>query len=352
MSKFLCDNAKSIKSYVPGEQPQGRSFIKLNTNESPFALPVSVQCEIAREAERLQLYPDPQTTILNDALASQFNLQPNNFVTTNGSDEALAFIALAFCRGKKVMFPDVTYGFYSSICHLYNIDYVQPKLSEDFTINFNDYKDADVIFLANPNAQTGIAVKANKICELLKENENRLIVVDEAYVDFGGQSVISLVNEYDNLIVVRTMSKSLSLAGGRIGYSVSNVELANDIMSVKNSFNPYSVNRMSIVAGTYALKSQKYFDECNANIVSLRNEVTSKLIELGFDVLPSSANFVLAKNSSISGGTLKKALQDMGILVRHFEDVRLQDYVRITIGSGDEMNTLIECTQKILENTL
>lgn len=349
MSRFICEDIKKIRSYVPGEQPKNKKYIKLNTNESPYDAPKAVVKAALREAEQIKLYSDPTTSDLNAALARFHSVSADNIITGNGSDEILAFIMHAFCRGKKVMFPDVTYGFYESLCTLYGVEFSTSPLNKDFTVDFEGYKKAEVVFLANPNAQTGISVTAGRLIDFIRFNKNRLVIVDEAYVDFGGQTVAPLVKDCDNLIVVRTFSKSRSLAGGRLGYALGGKELIAELSAVKFSFNPYSVNRMTLAAGVAAIESSYYYDDCVKKIVATREKVTAELKSLGFEVLPSSANFILAKHHAIGGALLKDKLMGAGILVRHFGQDRIKDYIRVTIGSDKEMKAFIDAVKTIGE---
>lgn len=348
MSRFICEDLKGIESYVPGEQPKDKKYIKLNTNESPYEVPKTVLKAVAAQAEMLNLYSDPTAADLNNALAKFHNVSADNIITTNGSDEILAFIMYAFCRGKKVMFPDVTYGFYSSLCKLYNVQYSEVPLNNDFTVDLEGYKKADVVFLANPNAQTGVSIPGGRLIDFIRFNKNRLVVVDEAYVDFGGQTVAPFIKDCDNLIVVRTFSKSRSLAGGRLGYALASKELTGELNSIKFSFNPYSVNRMTLAAGVAALGSYYYFDDCVKKIVATRDIVTKELTALGFEVIPSAANFVLARHGSIKGAELKTKLMEKGILVRHFGSKRISDYIRVTIGSQKEMKAFLIAVSQII----
>ena len=351
MSRFICEDLKGLEEYTPGEQPTGRKYIKLNTNESPYPVPKAVIRGALEEAKKLNLYSDPAAAQLTAAIARFHSVSEDNILVTNGSDEVLAFIAQCYCRGKRVMFPDVTYGFYESLCGLYGIKYTTAPLNDDFTVDFEKYAKAEVVFLANPNAQTGIGVKSSRIIDFVRFNKNRLVIVDEAYVDFGGQTVAPLIKDCDNLIVVRTFSKSRSLAGGRLGYALAGNELIRELGKVKFSFNPYSVNRMTLAAGLAAINSPYYFDDCVKKIVATRTKTVGDLTALGFEILPSSANFIMAKHAAIGGGELKSRLKENGILVRHFTNERIKDYIRITIGSDKEMFAFVTAIAKIIGET-
>ena len=352
MSRFICEDIKNISSYVPGEQPTDKKYIKLNTNESPYVVPKALVKAAAKEAEKLNLYSDPSASELVKTIAGFHKILPENIIVTNGSDEVLAFITQAYARGKKAMFPDVTYGFYSSLCELYGVKYTEVPLEGDYSVSFGGYKKADIVFLANPNAQTGISIKAEQVIDFVNSSKSRLVVVDEAYVDFGGETVIDYVNDCDNLIVTRTFSKSRSLAGGRLGYAAANKEIISELLKIKYSFNPYSVNRMTLAAGKTAMESSIYFDECAKKIIQTRDRVTDELLLLGGEVIPSSANFIMVRFAKISGESLKNILAVNGILVRHFKNERINDYIRVTVGSDKEMRIFVSAVKKIIGDSV
>lgn len=350
MSKFLDGSLKNLQPYVPGEQPKDMQYIKLNTNESPFP-PSQKVIEVLNEEEskKLRLYSDPETSVLVNAIAEFYGVNANQILTGNGSDEILAFIFRAFCGEKGMACPDVSYGFYPVFCNLFNIKYISVPLKADFTVDVEDYKYiADNVIIANPNAQTGIFLDLEQVEKLLKQNKDRIVVIDEAYVDFGGVSAIPLIDKYDNLVVVQTMSKSRQLAGARIGFAISNKQLIDDLKTVKYSFNPYNVNRLSILAGAAAFEDESYFDACRKKIVSSRERLTKALQEMGFVVLPSKANFLLARHGKIGGRELYLKLKENGVLVRHLSDERISDFVRITIGADDEIDILLNKIKVIL----
>ena len=353
MSKFLSLEARRLDPYTPGEQPQDQQYIKLNTNESPFPPSPRVVKAVSRaELQKLYLYSDPACAALNAAIAKYYELQPENVITGNGSDEILAFAFRAFCgQGKPAAFADITYGFYEAQTALFGLEAERIPLREDFTLNVEDYMDfPGTIFIANPNAPTGMAISRTDIQRLLEKDPSRVVVVDEAYVDFGGESCVPMLYRYDNLLVVQTMSKSRSLAGGRLGFALGSAGLIEDLNRVKYSFNPYNVNRLSLIAGAAAVEDAAYFETCCKAIQGNRAWLTGELERLGFTVLPSSANFVFAKSQRISGGELYRLLKEEGILVRWFDRDRLRDFVRITIGSMEQMAALADALDRILES--
>ena len=352
MSKFLSKEASRLAPYTPGEQPQDQQYVKLNTNESPFPPSPKVVKAISRaELLKLNLYSDPTCGQLVQALAKRYELQPENVITGNGSDEILAFAFRAFCgEGKPLAYADITYGFYKSQVALFGLEAKVIPLREDFTLNVDDYMDfPGTIVIANPNAPTGISVPRADIQRLLEADPNRVVIVDEAYVDFGAESCVPMIYRYDNLLVVQTMSKSRSLAGGRVGFALGSPELISALNRVKYSFNPYNVNRLSIVAGAAAVEDEDYFQTCTAAIQNNRAWTVRELEELGFTVLPSQANFIFAKSEKIPGGELYRKLKENGILVRWFDADRIRDYVRITIGSLDQMVALVDEVTRLLE---
>ena len=350
MSKYLSARHKNLTAYVPGEQPRDRRYIKLNTNESPFP-PSPYAMRLARQAAgELNLYSDPDCTALLSVAAEKFGVETENVIFTNSSDETLNFAFSAFCDEKcGVAFPDITYGFYKVFAELYNIPYTEIPLCDDFSVNVNDYCGiGKTVFLANPNAPTGIVLPISDVEKIVKNNPDNVVVIDEAYIDFGGTSAISLIKKYNNLLVVRTFSKSRSLAGGRLGFAVGSKELISDLNTIKYSTNPFCVNRMTMAAGQGALLDDEYFNSCIKTIVENRIYTKNELEKLGFELTNSSANFVFAKCDKIGGKDLYAKLKEKGILVRHFDTARLKDYIRITIGNIDEMRSLVEAVKEIL----
>ncbi len=352
MSRFLSNELSKLAPYVPGEQPQDKKYIKLNTNESPFAPSDEVIKALNKEeVSKLNLYSDPEAKNLIKAAANYYNIEENYIIAGNGSDEILAFIFKAFFNSNKgVACPEISYGFYPVFCNLFNIKYISVPLKEDFSIDVNDYANiCDNVVIANPNAQTGIKLSFNDIKKLVSQSSERLVVIDEAYVDFGAESAVPLIKEFDNLIVVSTMSKSRSLAGARVGFAFANSSLIADLNTVKFSFNPYNINRLSMIAAQKALEDREYFKFCVNEIIKNREFIVDFLKEEGFKVLPSSANFVLAETNVISGENLYLKLKEEGVLVRHFKDEKINNFIRITIGSLEEMKIFAQKVKKIIE---
>ena len=351
MSEFFSDCLNGLVPYVPGEQPRDKKYIKLNTNESPFApSPKVIEAIDKGQVSDLRLYSDPTADMLVGAIADYYSVDKDNVVTSNGSDEILAFIFRAFCgKSKGIVFPNVTYGFYKVFAQLFNIDYREIPLKKDFSIDVSDYENiSDNVIIANPNAQTGVFLSVDKVEKLIQQNPKRIVVVDEAYVDFGGQTVIPLVKKYKNLIVVQTFSKSRSLAGARVGFCVCDKALADDIKTVKFSFNPYNLNRLSIVSATEAIKDKDYFVKTTSQIIENRKFTEKELDKLGFETVSSTANFLLTKPKGISAKQLYLALKQKGVLVRYFDNSLISDYVRITVGSREQMEILIQKTKEVL----
>ena len=351
MSRFFTEKLSSLVPYTPGEQPKERKYIKLNTNESPFPPSAGVCRAVADEAERLMLYSDPQCRDLVCKIAETMNVTPDKVVVTNGSDEVLNFAFMAFFDEKKpVIFPDITYGFYPVFARLNNIPYEEIPLKDDFTIDYRDYlvKGKNVV-IANPNAPTGICLSLGEIEEIVAFDRDRVVVIDEAYVDFGGESAISLTEKYDNLLVTGTFSKSRSLAGARLGFGIANPAIIKDINTIRYSTNPYNVNRMTLVAGYYALVDNGYYMDNCKRIIENREYATGELKALGFTTTDSSANFIFAKSDRIDGESLYLRLKERGILIRHFGKDRIKDYNRITVGTKEEMEVLIRTVKEILE---
>lgn len=351
MSRFFSSRYRALTPYTPGEQPQDRKFIKLNTNESPFPPSAGVLRAVEEEAQRLQLYSDPECRLLRRALAEHYGLLPEQFLVGNGSDELLNFAFMAFCdENCPAIFPDITYGFYPVYAELNHIPYEEIPLEEDLTFCFDRFSSRrGTVILANPNAPTGLAKSAAEIEALLRERPDDVLVVDEAYVDFGGESVLPLIPRFPNLLVIQTFSKSRSMAGARLGFAAGAEELISDLNTLKYSTNPYNVNRMTAAAGVAALREDAYYRENASRIMENRVFTAEALRELGFFVTDSRANFLFARSDRIPGGELYRALKERGILVRHFDKPRIDDYVRISIGTRGEMEALLRETKAILE---
>ncbi len=355
MSRFFAGNLINLVPYTPGEQPKNAGeLIKLNTNESPFAPSSFIKkaiCE-GEQIENLRLYPDPTCANFINELAKNYNVKSENVTVGNGSDEILAFCFAAFCESGAA-FADITYGFYSVFADLYNIKKQIIPLKQNFSIDIKDYKNISAtVFIANPNAPTGLALSTQEVEALVLQNENRLIIIDEAYVDFGAQSAVQLTKQYDNLLVVGTFSKSRSLAGARIGYAIANEDIINDLNKIKFSFNPYNLNRLSLIAGVNSLLDKDYFNNCCSEIIKTREYTKKKFSEMGFSVTNSMANFIfvsppkLAKN--LSAENYFNALRQKNIIVRHFNLPRISDYVRITVGTKQQMQTLLQVNNDII----
>lgn len=351
MSRFFSSKYASLEAYVPGEQPRDMKYIKLNTNESPFPPSAGVAAAIKSQIGSLQLYSDPECTALVEASASLFGVKTNQILMTNGSDEILNFAFMAFSdKDHPIVFPDITYGFYSVFAELNGIPYTEIPLKKDLTIDVNDYIGIGKnIVIANPNAPTGIALSLAEVEAIVRSNPDNVVVIDEAYVDFGAKSAVTLVDKYDNLLVTGTFSKSRSMAGARLGFGIGSCELIRDLNTIKYSTNPYNVNRMTMAAGHAAILDNDYYmDNCRI-ICENREWASEQLKSLGFTLTESKTNFLFAKSDRISGEELYKRLKARGILVRHFSKERIKDYNRITVGTRDQMEALVEAIKNILK---
>ncbi len=352
MSRFLSNRFSSIEPYTPGEQPKVMNLIKLNTNESPFPpSPKVIEALNKEEISKLNLYSDPDTKEVIDAVAAALDVKPKQVLMGNGSDEILAFAFQAFCdSSNQPCFADITYGFYPVFCELFGLKPEIIPLRDDLSLAPEDYFSKNKpIFIANPNAPTGLALSIPQIEEILKSNSNSIVLIDEAYVDFGAESAISLINKYDNLIVSRTFSKSRNLAGARIGFAVANEELIQDMCKMKFSFNPYNLNRLSITAGKESVLDTEYFDYCINEIIKTRDFTVNELEKRGFKIPDSKANFIFPEHEKISGEYYFTELRKRNILVRYFKTEKIKNHVRITIGSKEQMEALIVATDEILK---
>ena len=357
MSKFWNDKIKEIEPYVPGEQPKDKKYIKLNTNENPYSPSEKVIEKIkSMNLEDLKLYPDPDVSELRKVIAEYFSKKIDERITKeqifvgNGSDEVLALIFMTFFnKGDKVYYPDITYSFYPVYADLFDLKEVKIPLNENFEIEIDKYFGLDGhIIITNPNAPTSIALKLNEIEKIVKNNPTQLIVIDEAYVDFGAESSVKLVNKYDNVLVVQTFSKSRSFAGMRLGYAIGSENTREGLNRLKFSFNSYTIEKISIESGIESFKDDEYFMKTNAKIIETREKIVKKLKELGFKVLNSSANFIFISHNKVFAGDLYKHLKDNGILVRYFAKDRIDNYLRVTIGTDEEMEIFIEKLEKLL----
>ena len=352
MREFLSKEAAALSPYTPGEQPLDRAYTKLNTNESPFPPSPKVLAALTPdEFRKLNLYSDPTCRVLVNAVAARYGVPPESVIAGNGSDEILAFAFRAFCgAGIGVAYADITYSFYQSQTALFGLDATIVPLRDNFSLCVDDYMNVPgTVFIANPNAPTGMALPVSDIMRLLEANQNRVVVVDEAYVDFGGETCVPLTQRFDNLLVVQTFSKSRSLAGGRIGFAIGAPGLIAALNRVKYSFHPYNVNRLSLLAGAAAMEDEPYFQDCTKVIMNNRAWTTEALQNMGFTVLPSKANFVFAKSDRLSGGDIYRGLKARGVLVRWFDTPRLRDWLRISIGSREQMQTLLDRLKDMLE---
>lgn len=350
MSRFLSAKYKTLVPYTPGEQPRDTQYVKLNTNESPFPPSPRVVEAAEREARRVNLYSDPESTLLKEAAAKLYGVQAENVLPVNGSDEILYFAFLAFGDEKNPFaFADISYGFYPVYARFCGVPSREIPLKSDFSLDYRDYLGIDEhILIANPNAPTGTCLPLWQMEEIVKGNPDRVVIIDEAYIDFGGESCVPLIDKYDNLLVVQTFSKSRSLAGARLGFGIGCAALMRDLNTVKYSINPYNVNRMTQAAGVAAIEDDAYYRENAKTTMAVREETTQQLTALGFSVLPSSANFVFAKSGTLSGEELYRQLKKRGVLVRHFQKERIKDFCRITIGTREQMQVLLLAIRDIL----
>lgn len=350
MSRFFTEKYSSLIPYTPGEQPQDMQYVKLNTNESPYLPSHGVSEAVEKESRRLQLYSDPECVLLRKKMAEVFGVSPEQILMTNGSDEILNFAFMAFADEKRPLaFADITYGFYPVFAQLNHIPYTEIPLKDDFTIDINDYIEINKnIVIANPNAPTGICLEISDIEKIVESNPDNVVIIDEAYIDFGGESAIPLINKYDNLLVTGTFSKSRSMAGARLGFGIANEKLIADMNTVKYSTNPYNVNRMTSAAGIAALEDNDYYMDNCKKIQQTREWTVEQLKSLGFEVLESKANFVFAKNEKINGEKLYTELKKNGVLIRHFTKEKICEYNRITIGTPEQMQIFIDKVKGVL----
>lgn len=351
MSRFFSEKFSMLKAYTPGEQPRNQQMIKLNTNENPFPPLPRVKERVSEAVQKLRLYSDPECTSLRQILAERTGLRPENLIMTNGSDEALNFAFMAFCdKDSPAVFPDITYGFYSVFAQVNQVPFREIPLKEDWSIDPAVYRNAGgTVFLANPNAPTGIALNLNQIEEILQSNPDHAVVVDEAYVDFGGESAIPLIGKYENLLVVQTFSKSRSLAGMRLGFAAGSEELICDLKTMQYSTNPYNVDSLAQAAGIACLEEDEYNLRNSQIIRENREWLKAKLQETGFRTTESQANFLFVSHPRFPGSSLRDQLRAKGILIRWFDQERIRNWNRITIGTRDHMETLLEAIKQLLE---
>ena len=352
MSRFFSSKYAALEAYVPGEQPSDMSrYVKLNTNESPFPPSPKALEYAAANTRSLNLYSDPQSQLLTQAVAKTYGVDPDMVLVTNGSDEILNFAFMAFTDKKNpALFADITYGFYPVFAQLNDSPYETIPLRDDFSLCVDDYiGKKGTMFIANPNAPTGVALEVSEIERLVKSDPDRIVVVDEAYVDFGAQSCVALTKKYRNLLVCQTFSKSRSFAGGRLGYGIGDPAIIADLNTIKYSTNPYNVNSMTSAMGIGILEDEEYTKTNCLKIIENRNYTVDALKRLGFQVLPSCANFIFVSSDSIEGGELYRRLKEKGVLVRHFTKERISNWCRVSIGSRESMEIFIEKVMEILK---
>ena len=350
---MLADRMKNLSPYTPGEQPQEGGFIKLNTNENPYPPTPGIRAFLdGFDVSKLRLYPDPAALRLREAIAAEEGLEPDNVFIGNGSDEVLSFVFFAFFDEKNgpLLFPEHTYSFYPVYSSFYDIEYRRIPLQDDFSISIEDYlegKSSGIIF-PNPNAPTGIYMPLDELKKLLDTyDRDRVVAVDEAYIAFGGESASSLIEEYDNLLIIRTFSKSSSLAGLRLGYALGSRELISALNTVKDSFNSYPVDCIAQRCGELSITDREYGRKIIRKIITTRENFSSSAAELGWEVLPSGANFVFARKPGLNGKDIYNRLKEAKILVRHFDKDGIRDFVRITIGTDEEMDALLKTLKKL-----
>ena len=350
MSIFLNPNIEAMSAYVPGEQPRDKAYIKLNTNENPYPPAPSVVAAMnAAEVEDLRLYSDPTARVLKEKLAALYGMKPENIYVGNGSDEVLYFLFLAYGQ-KGAAFPDISYGFYPVFAEICGIHATVIPLEADLSLDPGKYHGQDkLIVIANPNAPTGLSISVAQIEGILQTNPNSVVTIDEAYVDFGGESARPLLDRYENLVVVRTFSKSRSMAGARLGYALGPASLIADLEKIKYATNPYNVNRLTLHLGEATVDADDYYQAKCAAIIATRERTAEALTRLGFTVIPSQTNFLFVRTDKMDGRELYSGLKDRGILVRHFGNPRICAYVRITIGTDDQMAQCIRAMEEMLE---
>ncbi|HFP7025682.1 TPA: histidinol-phosphate transaminase [Acinetobacter baumannii] len=346
--RFWSPEVRELEPYVPGEQPKIQNLLKLNTNENPYPpspkVVEAVQAVLHEQADALRLYPDPDATALKQAIAKQQNINVSQVFVGNGSDEVLAHIFKAFfLQDEPILYPDITYSFYPVYSQFFGTKTKEIPLNENFEIDVRDYTQPNGgVIITNPNAPTSIALSLAEIEQVLQANPDRVVVIDEAYVDFGAESAVSLINRYENLVVCQTTSKSRSLAGLRVGFAIAQSHLIAALEAVKNSFNSYPIDRFAIAAAVASFEDQAYFEEQCQKVITSREKLVRDLTELGFNVLPSKANFIFATHSHHDAGQLAQKLREQGIIVRYFNKPRINQFLRITVGTDEQNARLIQ----------
>ena len=351
MSRFLSARFADLEAYVPGEQPQDMQYVKLNTNESPFPpAPAVLEAVNSAEISRLNLYPDPEGNALRQKLAEHYGVERENIFLANGSDELLNFFFMAFCDEERpVAFPSVSYGFYPVYAALYHLPYTEIPLREGFRLEPSDYCGIGKnIVIANPNAPTGRVISVSEIEDMVRSNPDHVVMIDEAYIDFGGESCLPLVGKYENLLVCQTFSKFRSLAGGRLGFAIGSPALIGDLDKMKYSTNSYNINRLTMAAAIATIENNEYYVN-NARIIQENRTYTvAELGKLGFETLPSKANFIFTHCPKVDGGTLYRSLKAKGVLIRHWDKAAIADWCRVTIGSREQMDVFLEKVREVL----
>lgn len=353
MSKYWNDKVREIEPYVPGEQPKDKKYIKLNTNENPYP-PSNKVIEAMKETVNgdLKLYPDPTCSDLINEIANYYNLSNDEVFIGNGSDEILAFSFMAFfSKDRKILFPDISYTFYKVYAELFNLDYELVKLDDNFDIPLEELKKQNGgVIIPNPNAPTAKYIEVEELKNLVEANKDSVVIIDEAYIDFGGQSMIKFIKDYDNLLVIQTLSKSRSLAGLRVGFALGHKDLIEGLNRIKNSINSYTIDRVALAGAKAAIQDNEYFEEITKKIINTREKVAKDLERLDFKVLDSKSNFVFVSHNKVPGKYIYETLKDNGVLVRYFNKERIHNFLRITIGTDEEMSILIEKLELILNN--
>lgn len=351
MSRFLDVRHETLKPYTPGEQPKKRSFIKLNTNENPYPPSPKVLAAInSEELLDLRLYSDTGASALVQAIAENYGLSEDQVFTGNGSDEVLAFSFMAFCGKKGIMFPNISYGFYRVYADLFKVRSQEIPLRDDFSIDTDPYcRPGSNVVIANPNAPTGLALATDQIERIVRAHPDDVVIIDEAYVDFGAESCVPLIDRFENLLIIQTFSKSRSLAGGRIGFAMGNSGLIADLNRIKFSFHPYNLGRLPILAGTAAMRDTEYFRSCVGRIVDVRDRTAAALQAMGCAVTESKANFLFVRLPGIPGLTAQTKLRDRGILVRRFDEPAIRDWLRVSIGTDEDMQFFLRTVECILK---
>lgn len=351
MSKYLSEIVKQIEPYVPGEQPKDKKYIKLNTNENPYPPTKKASEAICNSLDKLNLYPEPTTENLREELANYYSLNKDQVFVGNGSDEVLAFSFMAYFNpGDTILFPDITYSFYPVYAGLFKLNKELVRVNDDFSLDSELFKkENDGIIFPNPNAPTGKLMNLSEIEEILKSNTENVVIVDEAYIDFGGDSAVSLIDKYPNLLVTQTLSKSRSLAGLRVGFAFGQEELIDGLNRIKNSINSYTIDTLAMNGALESIKDEDYFKETTEKIINTRERVSKELKSLGFKVIESKANFVFIEHESEEAGELFKKLKEEGILVRYFNMDRIDNYLRVSIGTDEEMEKFLGKLEEVLK---